>query len=74
MLIKIEKNTVFALNLPLLCKFKHLFYKKKSTLEAGGMIHAIDSLPSKCEAEFKPQYHQKKKKNRIHLGTNLRGK
>jgi hypothetical protein len=26
------------------------------------MVQVVESLPNKCEAKFKPQYHQKKKK------------
>jgi hypothetical protein len=28
------------------------------------MVQVVESLPNKCEAKFKPQYHQKKKKRR----------
>jgi hypothetical protein len=45
--------------------------KKKHTKRVGGVAQVVESLPSKCETEFKPQYHQKKKlknKNKKQMG------
>jgi hypothetical protein len=34
----------------------------KNFMSAIDMFQVVESLPSKCEAKFKPKYHQEKKK------------
>jgi hypothetical protein len=43
------------------------YLKKTHHKKRAGGVAQVERLPSKCEAKFKPQYHQKKKKKRLSL-------